>query len=403
MLDQETLSQYNEVRGTKNKTIFCHAPFTSMNFEQNGNVTVCCYNRTYLLGTYPNDSLKEIWCGGKADEFRKEMKKNVLPEGCDICNYQFQSENFGGLKAQFYDNFADRVYPKENEDFLSMPKVMEFEITNVCNLECTMCNGYYSSLIRRNREHLPPLRSPYDNGFVEQLKAFIPHLKEARFLGGEPFLIKTYYQIWDLIIQLNPDIRVSITTNGTVLNDRVKEVLEKLNAYINLSIDSLEEESYERLRVNAKFYQVMENFHYFRKYVKRKKSGMTLVVCPMQGNWRELPHILEFCNTQDIDLFFNTVINPREASLRTMTYDELCQVVDHLKVAQLTKDTETHKHNNSKYLDLVQQILNYQDKALTFHTNEYINNESFNEHNVLLKLFEENYKLEKNGNYTGGQ
>ena len=362
MLDQKLLFQYNKTRKTKNESIFCHAPFTSMNFEQNGHVTVCCYNRKYILGTYPDEGLKDMWYGGRADKLRGYMKKNVLPAGCDICYYQFGSKNFGGLRAQFYDVLAEEAYPEEGGRFIPMPKVMEFEISNVCNLECTMCYGYFSSSIRKNREHLPPLKSPYNGAFVEQLKAFIPHLTEARFLGGEPFLIKTHYHIWDLIIQLNPNIKVSITTNGTILNDRVKDVLEKLNAHMIISIDSLDPKNYERIRVGARFDQVMENIKYFRDYVKRKNMNMMFAVCPMQGNWRELPHFLEYCNAQGIRLFFNTVIKPREASLRNLRGEELGEVVEYLNEANLTEDTEVQKDNKANYLDLIQQIMDYRNR-----------------------------------------
>ena len=237
-----------------------------------------------------------------------------------------------------------------------MPKVMEFEISNVCNLECSMCNGYWSSAIRANREKLPPLKSPYDEDFVKQLEAFIPHLQEAKFLGGEPFLIKTYYQIWDLIIRLNPGITVSITTNGTILNPRIKEILEQLRVRIVMSIDSLDEENYERIRVNAKFEQVMENFHYFRDYAKRKNIGMSIAVCPMQSNWREMPRLLDFCNEQDAYLYFNTVLRPKEASLMLMGSEVLQTVIDHLRSAQLKQDTDVHIHNNGAYLDLIKQL-----------------------------------------------
>ena len=393
MLDQEILSQYNKIRKTKNKAIFCHAPFTSMNFEQNGYVTVCCYNRTYLLGAYPDDTLQEIWYGDKVDRFRKEMKDNVLQSGCDICYAQFESKNFAGLKAGFYDVLSEEVYPEENGRLASMPKVIEFEISNICNLECTMCNGYFSSLIRKNREHLPPLKSPYDKAFVEQLEDFIPHLTEARFLGGEPFLIKTYYRIWDRIIQLNPDIVVCITTNGTVLNERVKGVLERLRAHIIVSIDSLEKESYERIRVGASYDRVMENLGYFRDYTRRKKTDITLAVCPMQDNWRELPHILEYCNEGGIRVFFNTVINLEEASLITMKKDELGDVVEYLGSVGLSEDGEVGRYNNANYLGLIQQIMSYRDKA--FEYDEYVSHDSLCEHRKLLELFEGNYRLDE--------
>lgn len=364
MLDPKILAEYNEIRQTHNTSIFCHAPFTSINFEQNGNATVCCYNRAHVLGTYPQDSIEEIWRGRKADQLRKVMRRNVLPAGCQICQDQFHSKNFGGLRARFYDQLSEETYPEADGRFLPMPKVMEFETSNVCNLGCTMCNGYFSSTIRKHREHRPPLKSPYDRRFVEQLEPFIPHLTEARFLGGEPFLIKLYHRIWELIAQLNPDIDVTIVTNGTILNDKVKEILASLKARINISIDSLDRENYERIRVNAKFDQVMENFRYFRQYVKNKNTTMTFNVCPMQQNWRELPHFLEFCNEHDILLFFNTVIYPEDMSLRTMTRGELGEVVEYLKATEFSDHTDAHKWNKNNYLDMIHQIESFQAKAL---------------------------------------
>lgn len=121
MLDQEQLAEYNEIRETKNKAIFCHAPFSSMNFEQNGHVTVCCYNRTYRLGTYPNDTIAQMWWGDRADKLRKEMNREMLPAGCNICHNQFQSRNFGGLRARFYDHLAEAIYPQENGCLIPMP------------------------------------------------------------------------------------------------------------------------------------------------------------------------------------------------------------------------------------------------------------------------------------------
>jgi MoaA/NifB/PqqE/SkfB family radical SAM enzyme len=75
--------------------------------------------------------------------------------------------------------------------------MMELEIENTCNLECVMCIGELSSAIRKNRDKLPPIKSPYNEAFVEQLEEFIPHLKELRFNGGEPFLINSVFRIFE--------------------------------------------------------------------------------------------------------------------------------------------------------------------------------------------------------------
>jgi MoaA/NifB/PqqE/SkfB family radical SAM enzyme len=363
VLDPSILAEYNESRNTRHKAVFCHAPFTSINFEQDGKATVCCYNRAHVLGTYPRDSVEEIWFGRKADELRRFLRADVLPPGCQICGDQLQSRNFGGLRARFYDHLAEPEYPEADGRFAPMPKVLEFETSNVCNLACTMCNGFFSSTIRKHREQRPPLKSPYDGRFVQQLESFIPHLAEARFLGGEPFLIKLYYDIWDLIARLNPTINVTIVTNGTILNDRVRETLARLKAHVNISIDSLDPENYERIRVNARFTEVMENFGYFREYVRQKNTSMAFNVCPMRQNWRELPDFLRFCNQHDITLFFNTMTHPEEMSLRSMRRRELARVIEFLGAVDLPDSTPVHKTNRKNYLDLVHQIEAFQTRT----------------------------------------
>ena len=363
MLDPKKLTEYNNTRQTKNKTIFCHAPFVNMNFSQNGNITACCYSRDFVFGTYSQNTLEEIWHGKKANKLRQFMRKNILPVGgdrCDICKIQFQGKNFGGLRAKSFDLFAEENAP---EGKVPWPKMMEFEISNVCNLECIMCSGFFSSAIRKNREKLPADKCPYDEIFIKQLEPFIPHLTVAKFLGGEPFLIGAYFQIWDLIIRLNPKIQVSITTNGTTLTSKVKNILEKLNAHLIISVDSLEKENYERIRINADFDRVMNNVEYYRDYVKRKKTSISFAVNPMQQNWKEMPSLLEFCNQRAIELYFNTVLYPDDATLKTMNRNDLKAVVEYLNAVELIEDTGIRKNNNANYRDLIQQISYYRDQS----------------------------------------
>jgi molybdenum cofactor biosynthesis enzyme MoaA len=241
---------------------------------------------------------------------------------------------------------------------------MEFEISNVCNLECTMCNGDFSSAIRKHREGLPQPPRPFDGRFVEQLEPYIPHLTEAKFLGGEPFLNHLYYRLWERIARVHPAIDVVIVTNGTILTDKVKRALEPLNAHINLSIDALDPANYERIRLNAKYDQVMENFAYFREFVERKGTTMTVSVCPMQENWRELPDFLRFCNERNVKLFFNTVWYPEEASLRYLPPARLQEILDHVGDVHFPIDSDVERTNKSNYLGLIHQIEAFRDKTV---------------------------------------
>jgi len=330
MLGPTLIQDYNDFRigrardakyPTPDTSVVCAAPFLSMNFEQNGNVTACCYNRTHVLGTYPNDSLSDTWFGRKATELRDALSAHDLTLGCELCLGQLQSRNFSGTRMLQFDHLP------APDPSVPYPRLMEFELTNVCNLECVMCNGYYSSLIRKNREHLAPLRSPYDGRFVDQLEPFIPHLAEAKFLGGEPFMIQVYHDIWTRFQELNPDITVVVTTNGTILNERVRSLMDALDFRFVLSIDSVVKETYEAIRLNADFDVVMESLHTYLDYLHRKDEPLWMAVCPMRQNWQELPELVEFCNTNGIRLIFNTVLYPESCSLRTLPADELDHIL----------------------------------------------------------------------------
>lgn len=337
-LSKEILASYANSRSGTYKSIVCHAPFVNLNFEQNGNVRACCYNFTHILGKWPDKTIKEIWHGNKADELRKYVRENELGGGCVECGNMITSGNHHGVRAKYYDEFAPpgifssaKYLRNQLTGSIGYPKVMEFELSNNCNLECVMCNGYFSSSIRKNREKLPAIHSPYNDSFVDELEEFIPHLTDAKFLGGEPFMIDIYLKIWERIRKINPGIRIHITTNGTFLTDRVKNLLEGLRAGIILSIDSVSKETYNKIRINGNYDKVMANLEYFREYTSRKNTFISMAACPIVYNWKELPEMLQFCIDKNIALYFNAVFTPVELSLREQPVDEQEKIISFLK------------------------------------------------------------------------
>ena len=196
-LTQDLIEAYDESRINHPHESLCNAPFSNMYFGHDGNVTACCYNRTHELGTYPHQTVKEIWTSSKAEELRDLLSKNDLSSGCGSCEKLLLSKNFDAVIAKNYDLLPYSA---------NYPTKLEFELDNTCNLECTMCFGEFSSSIRKNRENKPPLLSAYNDAFVDQLEEFIPNLHSTRFFGGEPFLIDIYYNIWVLPVFGQPHI-----------------------------------------------------------------------------------------------------------------------------------------------------------------------------------------------------
>jgi MoaA/NifB/PqqE/SkfB family radical SAM enzyme len=361
VIGPDLIKAYNNTRKWYHTRHLCQAPFLNLNFEQNGNVTACCYNRDFVLGTYPKQTIHDIWFGEKIKEMREFIDNNDLGGGCTLCGLQLEAKNFNGLKAKYFDLPDQPVYKHllERTGIYTpkYPKMMEFEISNVCNLECVMCNGYFSSSIRKNREKLPELKMVYDDAFVEQLDEFIPNLTDAKFLGGEPFMVDVYYKIWDKIKQTKPGIKIHVTTNCTHLNGRIKDLFDNLNMHIIVSIDSLVKETYETIRVNANYNRVRENVDYFINRAKEKNRNITFAICPMKNNAREIPDMVDFCSKNNIAVFFNTVWSPLSVSLRTLSKKELKSVIEHLEANKPGKGhTELLQLNYSNYMDMLNQL-----------------------------------------------
>lgn len=364
MLDPAVIRRYNAFRRSTDKSRVCHAPFVSLNFEQNGNITACCYNRSDVLGRYPENSILDAWTGEAAEALRGHIRNNELEGGCSICNELLQAGNFAGTKALYYDEYAP---PHRLPEFIrkrfasakpELPRVVELELSNTCNLECEMCTGYFSSTIRKNRDQLPPLPMVYDSAFTEQLAQLMPGLTDIKFLGGEPFLIDRYYEIWEAIVRVNPAIRVHITTNGTVWNNRVQNLLRKLKAGIVVSLDSLDPQTYARIRAGATLDKTLANIVQFRELTRSKKTYLSIAVCPMVHNWREMPALLQYANGLQADLHFNVVWSPEELSIQSLSAEALQQVVSYLEAHQpKAGGLDMKERKNAKaYADLLATI-----------------------------------------------
>jgi len=254
-LSPKIIRQYNKKRPVKKRQIICHAPFKSLTFFLGGKVMACWHNKQYLIGQIPDNTIEEIWYGEKLKNLREHILANDLNLGCFECKKNIQNGFYTTAGAWRYD-----YLPETTSEF---PISMDFQTSNQCNNECIMCIGEYSSAIRMHREKKNNYHNPYGKEFIQQLELFIPHLKEASFSGGEVFLSEHYFEIWEKFVQINPDIVVSVTTNGTVMNDRVRYILNKLKFNINISIDSLDKNVFEKIRKNSQLEIVLSNLQYF--------------------------------------------------------------------------------------------------------------------------------------------
>lgn len=337
----------------------CVAPYNNMYFTTEGHVAPCWLLVGKLEKWSPTRSIKDIWFGEKFTEYRNNLKEGIFNSECRVCKQKIEADTWP--LAMAYDGFTVKEYPT----------LLELELSNQCNLECIMCEGRLSSGIRKNRDNLPPMQMVYDDSFIEQLKEFIPHLEELRFNGGEPFAQKIVYDICMVVAELNPNLRINIATNGTVYNKQVRSILDKCNIHLNISIDSLNKDNYELIRINGDFDDLMKNFQIFKNYCHANNRGLSVMVNPMNNNWWEMPNFVKFTIENKVNLWFNTIHHPEHLSIWKLPSTELSVILQTLEpqVEELKPvNTDNYvAYGNWEKLDhfVNKQIRNWYNKQTT--------------------------------------
>lgn len=335
----------------------CYAPYTSMFFARNGKVSPCYASYNNESSSISESTISEIWFNGSFKKIRQEHKNCEFDSSCKFCSQLIQNQSYGSLLINKYEHYA---FSKSK-----YPAIMEFEISNKCNLSCIMCDSNLSSSIELEKTDNSSGNQFYSKKFIEELKEFIPHLQLAEFTGGDPFLIEEYYQIWDLINKINTKCHILITTNANTMNPRIEKMLEThKNIHFNVSIDSLEKGNYERIRKGGNLEFALQNLDKFIDYTKKHKTNLNILVCPMTVNKNELYKFVNFANEKDICVFYHTVVKPKELSLKYTNKTELQQTIVQMEQYIFPKSTKNQRTNAQNFQNLILLLKNWQKETV---------------------------------------
>lgn len=106
-------------------------------------------------------------------------------------------------------------------------KKIYIEITNICNLNCSFC-----SKVTKNKGYISLEKA---NHIFNEIKDYTDYI--YLHVKGEPLLHKDIDKIIDLANNYN--LKVNLTTNGTLLKDKIKLICNKPNLNkINISLHS---------------------------------------------------------------------------------------------------------------------------------------------------------------------
>jgi MoaA/NifB/PqqE/SkfB family radical SAM enzyme len=305
----------------------CLAPSASLFLDQRGFARACAANHDVVLGNVAHHRLLELWRGPVVERLRNALAQQDHSLGCGICAWQIDGGTPEDAYARAFDELA--VSPG-----LEWPTQLELALGNDCNLQCTMCNGEQSSMIRSRREHLGSHPAVYGDDFFTDLAEVLPHLHRVKFLGGEPFLVPEHHRVWDMLSDADLEVPCHITTNGTVWNDRVERVLERHPVSLAVSMDGVRPATVAAIRVGAQLRTILRNLERFCAYASDRGTEVTLTFALMRANWRELWDFLRFADDLDLSVWVNSVYSPRRLSLYWLDDGDLAEVVERLVEAE---------------------------------------------------------------------
>jgi radical SAM protein with 4Fe4S-binding SPASM domain len=177
---------------------------------------------------------------------------------------------------------------------MELPTYVQIEPVGQCNLRCTMCPIQF-------REDGPP-HGPFAAMEFEKFTAIVdqfPALTELHLQGlGEPMMHPRFFDM--VAYAARKGVRVTTNSNGSLLNERRAErcVTSGLDT-LHISIDGTTAETYEAIRVGARFDRLLNNLGTFvetRARLGSERPYLWLVLVIMRRNLHELPDLMRLAH-----------------------------------------------------------------------------------------------------------
>lgn len=314
----ESLTRYDYLPFSKDiADNFCAIPFTQLVFTPSGRVAPCCFLQDYYLGDIQTRSIDEIWNGDEIKSLRREFLSGKI-HTCKMLQKHKQCHRL-----------HERLLPyvELSDESSSKPVRLDLRLNGQCNLSCIMCETW------RGANNIYDVND-FPHKFETQL---LPYAKEINLLGGEPFIQRSTFEILDLAIRINPNCLWAFSTNLNIDIDKVMTYLNKIRlSRIQVSIDSLNDTIYERIRKGGSLQSVLNNLkiiiQFQEDYKKQKNENFRLqaAMCIQKENWKEIPHFINFCKTNNLNINLQFAYTPFSVSLALLDREEKDQIIAYL-------------------------------------------------------------------------
>jgi len=185
-----------------------------------------------------------------------------------------------------------------------MPSTLMVELTNRCNVNCLHCPREFTlgKAMDVGEMEFQFFKAIFDQCYVTLTSISLTGL-------GETLLYRDLFRVTDYVKKKREDLQISISINGTLLNDEMITRLCGSGIHtVQISIDGYDQTSFSNIRKNI-------NFGKFTERVRKlaEEADRTIDVCAnvvlMRENISELPQFVDFIKKLSIRKINFTPIN----------------------------------------------------------------------------------------------
>jgi uncharacterized Fe-S cluster-containing radical SAM superfamily protein len=301
---------------------FCIFPFIEL-LSNNGNTTVCCRSSIPIT---PLNKLGDFRTNSKYQEIRTKMLAGeLLPQHCSSC-YKLEAKGIISARMQETVEWCNRLDLNSIEDLdkLTDPAYYEVRPSNVCNLQCRMCEPVSSNLLAREYKKLNLISKVPTREFANFDIIKFDQLKKLYVAGGEPTAMIELYDFLDrCIANQQTDFEFVINTNATKLNSRLKQQIKHFsNLQFIVSIDGFDALNHY-IRWPSDWQTIIENV----KYLKQHNHVVSFNVTVSIYNIATLDRLLKFFDTE----FANTLVHCQWAEFK----NDIMSALNHPNTSQV--------------------------------------------------------------------
>ena len=174
---------------------------------------------------------------------------------------------------------------------------IRMSITDVCNFKCGYClpNGYQADK-SDNRTFLNIKE-------IERLTKALSELGvcKIRLTGGEPTVRKDFFDILKVIKQYSGIKKTVITTNGYHLDQKAQKIKESGLDGINISIDSLDRETFKSITGHDRLPEILEGIKKLQELNFKNIKINAVLLKGVNDKEENFDKWAEFIKTNEID------------------------------------------------------------------------------------------------------